>query len=79
MFGHLPFDFVWRKKPKNTVVTPTSQMIAGELWTSIESGETKTIAQWKSGYTLSQNNDGTLTAQLKFSGGIPDLTLRRVN
>lgn len=50
---------------------------AGELWQS-DTGETQTIAAWESGYTLTRNNDGTITAETKFSGGIPPLTLRRV-
>ena len=50
---------------------------AGELWQS-DTGETQTIAAWESGYTLTKNNDGTITAEMKFSGGIPPLTLRRV-
>ena len=89
MFGHYMFNYVpihpWGGlKPKSKqgpsaakVEESPWQKTAGDLWQS-DSGETQTIAAWESGYVLTLNNDGTMTAELKFSGGIPPLILRRV-
>jgi hypothetical protein len=55
-----------------------SFLTSGEMWASIDSGETQTLAAWKDGYVLRENPDGSMTAEPKFTSGIPPLTLRRV-
>jgi hypothetical protein len=55
-----------------------SFLTSGEMWASLDSGETQTLAAWKDGYVLRENPDGSMTAEPKFTSGIPPLTLRRV-
>jgi len=55
-----------------------SFLTSGEMWASIDSGETQTLAAWKDGYVLRENPDGSMVAEPKFTSGIPPLTLRRV-
>lgn len=55
-----------------------SFLTSGEMWASVDSGETQTLAAWKDGYVLRENPDGSMTAEPKFTSGIPPLTLRQV-
>ncbi len=55
-----------------------SFLTSGEMWASVDSGETQTLAAWKDGYVLRENPDGSMTAEPKFTSGIPPLTIRRV-
>jgi hypothetical protein len=49
-----------------------------EVWTSVDSGETYPMEWWWNNYVLTGNPDGTITAETKFSAGIPPMTLRRI-
>jgi hypothetical protein len=49
-----------------------------EVWTSVDSGETYPMEWWWNNYVLTGNPDGTVTAETKFSAGIPPMTLRRI-
>ena len=60
------------------MVNAPDHFVQGQMWASIESGETMTLDAWENGYVLQENPDGTMTAQPKYTSGIPPLTLRRV-
>ena len=44
----------------------------------MDSGETYPMEWWWNNYVLTGNPDGTVTAETKFSAGIPPMTLRRI-
>ena len=48
------------------------------LWQS-DDGATKTLDAWEDGYVVTTNPSGTLTAKPKYTSGLPELTLRRVD
>ena len=57
---------------------PPSFLNDSQMWQSIESGETNTRSYWENGYVLTDNPDGTINAQPKYTTGIPPVTLRQV-
>jgi len=57
---------------------PFSNFPPQEVWTSVESGETYPMEWWWNNYVLTGNPDGTITADVKFSNGIPPVTLRKI-
>lgn len=48
------------------------------LWQG-DDGATKTLDAWEDGYVVTTNPDGTLTAKPKYTSGLPEITLRRVD
>ena len=58
--------------------TQPSFIMDSQIWQSIDSGETQDRSAWENGYVLTDNLDGTITAQPKNTAGIPPLTLRKV-
>ena len=72
MFGFNSFD---------SFLNPPNQpsfIMDSQIWQSIDSGETQDRSAWENGYVLTDNLDGTITAQPKYTSGIPPLTLRKV-
>jgi len=51
---------------------------SGEMWQSMDSGTTQTLAAWENGWVLNNNPDGTITANPKYTSGIPSETLTKV-
>ena len=51
---------------------------SGSVWESLDSGETKTLAEWQNSFTLWTNPDGTMTADYRYTAGLPPMTLRQV-
>ncbi len=58
---------------------PVTAFPPQEVWTSVDSGETYPLEWWWNNYVLSRNPDGTITADTKYSRGIPPMTLRQVS
>jgi len=48
------------------------------LWQG-DDGATKTLDAWEDGYVVTTNPDGTLTAKPKYTSGLPEITLRKVD
>jgi len=48
------------------------------LWQG-DDGATKTLDAWEDGYVVNTNPDGTLTAKPKYTSGLPEITLRKVD
>ena len=48
------------------------------LWQS-DDGATKTLDAWEDGYVVTTNPSGTLTAKPKYTSGLPEITLRKVD
>ena len=48
------------------------------MWQS-DSGETNTMDYWQNAYVVRPNPDGTMNASPKYTSGLPDLTLRKVD
>ena len=48
------------------------------LWQS-DDGATKTLDAWEDAYVVTSNPSGTLTAKPKYTSGLPEITLRRVD
>ena len=55
-----------------------SFLTSGEMWESMDSGTTQTLAAWEDGWVLTNNPDGTMTANPKYTSGLPSETLVRV-
>ena len=55
-----------------------SFLTSGEMWQSMDSGTTQTLAAWEDGWVLTNNPDGTITANPKYTSGLPSETLVRV-
>ena len=55
-----------------------SFLTSGEIWESMDSGTTQTLAAWQNGWSLTNNPDGTITANPKYTMGLPSETLVRV-
>ena len=55
-----------------------SFLTSGEMWESMDSGTTQTLAPWEDGWVLTNNPDGTMTANPKYTSGLPSETLVRV-
>lgn len=55
-----------------------SFLSSGEMWESMDSGTTQTLAAWEDGWVLTNNPDGTMTANPKYTSGLPSETLVRV-
>ena len=55
-----------------------SFLTSGEMWESMDSGTTQTLAAWENGWSLNNNPDGTITANPKYTMGLPSETLVRV-
>ncbi len=55
-----------------------SFLTSGEMWQSMDSGTTQTLAAWEDGWVLNNNPDGTITANPKYTSGLPSETLTRV-
>ena len=55
-----------------------SFLTSGEMWESMGSGTTQTLAAWENGWSLTNNPDGTITANPKYTMGLPSETLVRV-
>lgn len=51
---------------------------SGSVWESLDSSETKTLAEWQNSFTLRANPDGTITAEYRYTSGLPPMTLREV-
>ena len=50
----------------------------GEIWQSMDSGTTQSLAAWENGWVLNNNPDGTITANPKYTSGLPSETLVQV-
>jgi len=48
------------------------------MWESMDSGTTQSLAAWENGWVLINNPDGTITANPKYTSGLPSETLVRV-
>jgi hypothetical protein len=55
-----------------------SFLTSGEMWESMDSGTTQTLAAWENGWVLTNNPDGTITANPKYTSGLPSETLVKV-
>ena len=55
-----------------------SFMTDSEMWQSMDSGTTQTLAAWENGWVLTNNPDGTITANPKYTSGLPSETLTKV-
>ncbi|MBO57570.1 MAG: hypothetical protein CMA77_01040 [Euryarchaeota archaeon] len=55
-----------------------SFLTSGEMWQSMDSGTTQTLAAWEDGWVLTNNPDGTITANPKYTSGLPSETLVKV-
>jgi hypothetical protein len=55
-----------------------SFLTSGEMWESMDSGTTQTLAAWENGWVLNNNPDGTMTANPKYTSGLPSETIVRV-
>jgi len=55
-----------------------SFMTDSEMWQSMDSGTTQTLAAWENGWVLINNPDGTITANPKYTSGLPSETLTKV-
>lgn len=55
-----------------------SFLTSGEMWQSMDSGTTQTLAAWEDGWVLINNPDGSITANPKYTSGLPSETLVRV-
>ena len=71
-------DFMFGLNSFDSSLKPPSFAKDSQIWQSIESGETQDRSAWENGYVLTENLDGTITAQPKYTSGIPPLTLRKV-
>ena len=55
-----------------------SFLTSSEMWQSMDSGTTQTLAAWEDGWVLTNNPDGTITANPKYTSGLPSETLVKV-
>jgi len=55
-----------------------SFLTGGEMWQSMDSGTTQTLDAWENGWVLTNNPDGTITANPKYTSGLPSETLTKV-
>ena len=55
-----------------------SFMTDSEMWQSMNSGTTQTLAAWEDGWVLTNNPDGTITANPKYTSGLPSELLTKV-
>lgn len=54
-----------------------SFLTSGELWESLDSGTTQTLDAWENGWVLTNNPDGTMTANPKYTSGLaPEILVR---
>ena len=51
---------------------------SGEMWQSMDGATTQTLAAWENGWVLTNNPDGTMTANPKYTSGLLSQTLVRV-
>ena len=51
---------------------------SGEMWQSMDGATTQTLAAWENGWDLTNNPDGTMTANPKYTSGLLSQTLVRV-
>jgi hypothetical protein len=55
-----------------------SFLSSGEMWQSMDGATTQTLAAWENGWDLTNNPDGTMTANPKYTSGLPSETIVRV-
>lgn len=67
---------IWKRKSRH--IQPMPPLPQDPLYESLDSGEVKPLSVWEQGYTLIINNDGTITADPKYTEGIPPMTLRPI-
>ena len=48
---------------------------SGEMWQSMDGATTQTLAAWENGWVLTNNPDGTMTANPKYTSGLLSQTL----
>jgi len=51
---------------------------SGEMWQSMDGSNTQTLAAWENGWVLTNNPDGSMTANPKYTSGLPSETIVRV-
>lgn len=55
-----------------------SFLSSGEMWQSMDGSNTQTLAAWENGWVLTNNPDGSMTANPKYTSGLPSETIVRV-
>jgi hypothetical protein len=55
-----------------------SFLSSGEMWQSMDGSTTQTLAAWENGWVLTNNPDGSMTANPKYTSGLPSETIVRV-
>ena len=55
-----------------------SFLSSGEMWQSMDGATTQTLAAWENGWDLTNNPDGTMTANPKYTSGLLSETIVRV-
>jgi hypothetical protein len=55
-----------------------SFLTSGEMWQSMDGSNTQTLAAWENGWVLTNNPDGSMTANPKYTSGLPSETIVRV-